>query len=379
MAQVTDQGYIARTLPEIIVDLTDLFKSVYGADISVAPDTPDGQFIGILAQMFADYEQIGAAVYKQLDPSSATGRWLEQRAAYVGVHKNKGLSSTLPAVQIDAKEGTDIPNGYTVTDGSNIKWIIAAPTTVGANGFTYSNFISEDTGAFTVPIGTELKPTIQISGVTRILSTVEVIPGNNRDTDPALRNKLFARKLLVNSDVCTRIMDALYKVEGVVTAAAYENPENEVNDLGSPPKSIWVIIDGGTEENIAKAILANKSGGAKLRGTITTTIVDKYGIARPISYDRFIPIGIKAKIVIVRSEGVISVDTDLVRKLLLDYIPGAGADIYLSRIYSIINQVPGFWIKSLLLGKNNATPVADNIVVNQQESARFIDVEIVVE
>lgn len=379
MATVTDKGYIARTLPEILEELTNLFKSVYGADISVAPDTPDGQLIGILAQIFSDYEEIGAAVYKQLDPSSATGRWLDQRGALVGVYRSKGMSSTLPAVQIDAKPGTLVPNGYTVTDPSNVRWVISAPVTVGANGFTYVNFISEDTGSFNVAVGAELKPTVQITDITKVASTVATIPGNNKDSDPALRNKMLARKLTVNTNTCPKIMDALYKIPGVVTAIAYENPESTVNAMGMPANSIWPIIDGGSDTDIAKAILNTKSGGAKLRGAVTITIPDEYSIPRSISFDRFVSVALQASLTIVRSENVITVDSDLIKKALLDFNPGAGSDVYLSRVYSVINQVPGFWIKTLLIGKVDTTPVAANVVVGPQEFARFTTVDIVVE
>jgi len=379
MAKVTGAGYIARTLPEIIADLTALFKGVYGNDISVAPDTQDGQFIGILAQMFADYEELGASIYRQLDPSSATGRWLEQRAAYVGVYRDRGTSSTLPAVQINGAASTPVPNGFTVTDANSIRWIIATPATIGPDNFVYANFYSEEKGSYLVPPGTDMKTSIQIPGITSVVSTVPVVEGSNRDSDPMLRNNMLVRKLGVSSNVCTRITDALTKVQGVGVAIAYENVEDTPDSVGSPPHSIWCIVDGGDSTDVAVAILNTKTGGAKLRGEVKVTVIDDDGIPRPIAFDRFTPVAIEARLAIVRSEGVISVDVASIEKALLDYKPQAGEDVYISRVYSIVNETPGFWIRELLIGKVGNTPAANNVIIGPQEVVRFTKVDITME
>lgn len=48
-----------------------------------------------------------------------------------------------------------------------------------------------------------------------------------------------------------------------------------------------------------------------------------------------------------------------------------GEDVSLSRLYSPINTVGGFWVKSLKIGKNADVLNAENIVIKPRELARI--------
>ncbi|QZX98206.1 hypothetical protein K6R05_21995 (plasmid) [Pantoea alfalfae] len=82
MGKLTDQGYIADRLDDIFSGLVTKFKGIYGDDILTDPDDPDGQMIGIFAQMRADIEGVIETVVQANDPDNATGTWLEQKVAF---------------------------------------------------------------------------------------------------------------------------------------------------------------------------------------------------------------------------------------------------------------------------------------------------------
>ena len=378
MAAVTTQGYVADTLPEIVSWLTGLFEGVYGTDISTSPDSPDGQLIGILAQAFADYEELGAAVYRQLDPAVASGRWLDQRAAYVGLSRRVGVSSILEAVQVTGPVGFPVPNGTVCTDNTGVSWVSQRDATIGSTGSTYVNFISEELGSFNLAIGSDIKPKVEMSGVL-FKSTREPIPGSVRETDATLRNRMLARKLMINDNVVVRIKTEVGKNAGVISVAAYENPTSAVDANGSPPHSIWVIVDGGLDEDVAKSILATKTGGTPLRGAEEVIITDKSGAKRFVYFDRFIPIPLKATLTIAKTEGTEAIDAESIKRALMSYTPAAGEDVYYSRCFSVINTVPGFWVKDFKISKVGGVLASTNIVIGPQETGRFTDVTVVVE
>ncbi|MBE7853899.1 hypothetical protein GC355_21995, partial [Yersinia pestis] len=84
MLQITDTGIIIDELTDIHRRLTDGFRQIYGDDINVDADTPDGQMIGLFSQEIANLNQMLAFIVQMLDPYQATGTWLEQRAMYAG-------------------------------------------------------------------------------------------------------------------------------------------------------------------------------------------------------------------------------------------------------------------------------------------------------
>ncbi|MFC0308589.1 hypothetical protein ACFFHK_02565 [Gallibacterium trehalosifermentans] len=75
MAKITENGISIERLDTIVARLERGFREIYGQNINLAPDSPDGQMIGILAQMKMDIEELCELVYKQLD----------QRVAYAGL------------------------------------------------------------------------------------------------------------------------------------------------------------------------------------------------------------------------------------------------------------------------------------------------------
>ncbi|HHT7784215.1 TPA: baseplate J/gp47 family protein, partial [Pasteurella multocida] len=76
MAKLVESGIVIERLDSILERVEQGFKRIYGQNINIDPDTPDGQMIGILGQIKVDLEELAEDVYRQLDPDLATGAWL---------------------------------------------------------------------------------------------------------------------------------------------------------------------------------------------------------------------------------------------------------------------------------------------------------------
>ena len=66
-------GIVTQSLNEIIEDLTAKFQSIYGADINIEQNSPDGQFINILAQAKKDILDLCVQYYNNLDTERVVG------------------------------------------------------------------------------------------------------------------------------------------------------------------------------------------------------------------------------------------------------------------------------------------------------------------
>ncbi|WP_050747807.1 hypothetical protein [Sodalis glossinidius] len=108
MLQITDTGMVIEPLAAIHQRLTDGFRRIYGDDINIDADTPDGQMIGLFAQELANLNQAIAFMAQMLDPYQATGAWLEQRALYAGIVRRGAQQA---AVLENDQPGTRISPG----------------------------------------------------------------------------------------------------------------------------------------------------------------------------------------------------------------------------------------------------------------------------
>jgi uncharacterized phage protein gp47/JayE len=67
-------GLTVSTLSEIRADLEAKLKAIYGNDINIDPDSPDGQLINIFAQAGIDLREIILQINSSFDPDQAAGR-----------------------------------------------------------------------------------------------------------------------------------------------------------------------------------------------------------------------------------------------------------------------------------------------------------------
>ena len=116
MATLTETGIVIESFDAILSKLEQGFRAIYGQNINLNADTPDGQMIGLLAQMRMDFEELAQTVYNQLDPDAATGAWLEQRVAYAGLMRRAASYSYLRSVILTGEPYTQLYAGVMVSN-----------------------------------------------------------------------------------------------------------------------------------------------------------------------------------------------------------------------------------------------------------------------
>ena len=71
--QITEQGIRIQSFSEVFEQLVEGYKDIYGQDISVDQEDPDGQRIGIEARLNLDLQQLAVSIYNSLDPDFDDG------------------------------------------------------------------------------------------------------------------------------------------------------------------------------------------------------------------------------------------------------------------------------------------------------------------
>lgn len=378
MATLTETGIQIERLNDIVKRFEDGFKQIYGQNIDLSPNTPDGQMVGILAQIKMDIEELAENVYRQLDPDVATGAWLEQRVAYAGLMRRGASYSYLRSVILTGEPNTHLYAGIVVSDQNKVRWVLTTDIQLDSNGSGRADFRSEQLGSFNLAKNTTLTIETVTLGLTNAVTFENAEVGVEEETDTQLRERfLFSRtKNAQNSaEAITAKIAALPDVKQV---RVLENNTAQRDALGVEPHSIDVIVYGGNDEEIANVIYQNKGAGVGLQGN-TLANLKKDGEMRPIRFDKVSLVDIQVSMRCVRYEDFTEIDKDQIKKLLANQSFKIGQTVSLSRLYSPINQVGGFWVKELKIARKGQQLKAENVALQPRELARIMESDITIE
>lgn len=378
MAQLTEQGLIIQRLDQIINTLEQGFRQIYGQNINLDPDTPDGQMIGILAQIKMDFEELAENVYKQLDPDHATGAWLEQRVAYAGLIRKGASYSYLRSAIITGEPYSTVYAGLTVSDGNKVRWVLTHNVQLNDVGSGRGDFRSENLGAFNLEAKQKLNIETITLGIDSVTSNEPAEQGKEEETDAQLRQRFYLSRSQNSQNGVEAIFGAIQKLPDVKQLVVLENTNAETDKNGVSGHSINVIVDGGEATQIAEAIYLNKSAGCGVQGEIAVTLEKDYG-ERVMKFDRATPVDIEVAMQLVRFEDFTDVDKTQIKAELTTLNFGIGKSVSLSRLYSPINKVGGFWVKSLTIARKGQHKRAENVEISPRELARILESDITIE
>jgi uncharacterized phage protein gp47/JayE len=378
-----DTGLTLKALSDIIADLEASLKSIYGSDINVDPDSPDGQAINIFAQAAIDLREVLQNIYSGLDPDQANGVVLDQRVAYNGIIRTAGSFTIVPVditvdrpvslMGLDSDPNTvNIPSGvFTIKDNAGNQFVLLNSVALTA-GLTSLDFRAVDLGAVAITVDTITAPVTVIAGVTAINNPGGASsPGVDEETDSHLRMR--RQKSISNS--ASSYLDAiegnLLAVSGVTAATVYENTGNSTDVDGIPANSIWAIVEGGSDADIAAMLFAKKSAGAGFYGADSVVITRSNGQLYTVSFDRPTDANLWIQFGLSLHGGII--DTASIKALIVSNIVwGLGQDALADVVTSYVKSLnSGYRITNMLLAAASGGPFLE-IVPTPSKKNRFV-------
>ena len=324
-------GLSIETAENVLSYLTSCFQTIYGADVNLESNSPDGQLLNIFAQYVFDHLELTRAIYSSFSPDSAYGTTLDSRAAINGIARKQG-SYTKAYVSITATQAVTITGQdalianpaaqvFTVADDAGNKYQLATTYAFSVPGTQALVFNAVAMGAIgTLPntITNIVTVTLGITTANNPSVATDVI-GSDEETDTALkirRNQSFA---LAATGPADSIEAALLQIPDVTDAFVAENPTSGAV-AGVPAYSIWVITQGGTDAEIAKAIYAKKAPGCPMQGSKTYNVPRPDGTVYVVKWDQATLVPIFAKFTLTKRYTGISFDTTAIATALASAI-----------------------------------------------------------
>lgn len=325
--EVTANGISIESFQDVLsniingTDDTPGLLQIYGSDINVASNTPDGQMINIYALSKIDILNLSVAIYDSFDPDQAVGIALDSIAQISGLTRHAGTYTEVAVtVTVSANlnlTGLDTTTPFTIQDanGNLFSLIDSASLTTGANVL---NFRSANIGFIQILANTLTTPVTIVSGVTTVNNaTTPYQVGSNQETDSNFRLRRQASTAFPAQGPLQALFAGLNSLTGVAQSVVYENNTNAVDADGIPAHGIWVIMDGGVAADIAETIYKYRNLGVPMAGAESEIVTQIDASTITINYDNVINQILYVRFHLTSLDGS-SIDTDAIKEGLED-------------------------------------------------------------
>jgi len=248
---ITATGLTTATATELRTFYTAVMQRIYGPDINLESDTPDGQLLNIFIQSVLDVQDMVVQYYNSFDPDNAVGVVLDQRVAINGIERQGGTYTTTDVTIVTDQAlnlyglDQDEEDVYTVQDEAGNKWLLITSQLGVLSGTHVYEFRAENPGqVLTVPNTITIPVSIVLGVVSINNPTTYSTLGINEESDFLLKIRRRQSVSLRSQGYLQGLLAALLNINGITSAYIYENTTDGPDGDGIPGHSIWVIVAG---------------------------------------------------------------------------------------------------------------------------------------
>ena len=336
-------GFKAESFTEILTRLSNGLKNIYGQDINLDQDSPDGQQLGIQANIISDFQDLALYIYNSMDPDLADGANFDKLLKLLARTRLPSSRSTVD-IEMVLNKTVSIPASYTIKDLNNQNWIIGTAQTLDA-GTHLVSFYSEDWGNITAEPNTINEQVTILTEVVSINNPESAISGRDEESIVQVRERRNKILEINASSTIGSIIGKILDLNGVVDAVPYENMTkiyDPVRDI--QPNSYWIVVKGGDIAQISEIIAKDKTGGTGLKGQVETVYIEKFvrkdGSVREfyhdVKFDRPTEVSIHIKFKVSRKVSTQSIDIEHIKDTLANKEFYIAQNITVTELYSTI-------------------------------------------
>ena len=398
MGTLTKNGYEIKTQNEYFAEEQELYKAI-DPNFTLEPSTPDGMKIAHDAEVFGALDELVKQAYDARDPNKASGYDLDVLRKLTGATRSQGTPSTVVLTMTGAS-GAVIPKGSQAKTKSGVIFETDEDLILATDGIGSVSAHCIENGAIEVNANSVTEIVTLVNGWQTVTNREVATLGTNRDSDALFRIKSSRSVSRAGVGQKDSLYGELYEVDGVRKVRVYENKtdsglaEDVRNPHGLPPHSIAIVVDGGKDEDVARAIYNKLCPGVALHAVgseVTKTVwSEKYrNSSDVITFSRPVYVDVSINVVVADPMGNLPSAMDLqklIAEAYIDYYEGEllpdgigfmttgfdiGEIVPFTRLFTPANKVlgnyGGTYVKSLTV--NGGT---NNVQIKFNELARFL-------
>lgn len=277
---LTGSGVIVPDTSNILTDVQNEWKEVFGNDLSVEPETPQGRIIEMIARQRVFTLQMAAATSNMLNIDKAYGFILDDIGALFQIQR-KSATYTKTVITMSGVVNTIVPIGTQLRSDEGYLFINDEEYTIGVDGSVSGIFHAVDSGVIPAEVGTITTIVTTVSGLESVINNANAEIGEEQESDQEFRNRIKDSLNINSMSVLSAIQAAVANIEGVIQVKAYENPTGTASilntDFNIPEHGVGIIVDYQETDlvtepvayKIAEAIYKKKTLGAGYIGAET--------------------------------------------------------------------------------------------------------------
>ena len=357
MAIVDRNGIEVRDLTWYVERLEALFRNVFGEDLDLSGETPQGQLVSILAAEMTELDEGLGAVAAGMNLNTAVGRQLIDWGSLYRAEQRLGTRSTV-SVTLGGVAGTFVPEHSRAKTSLGAIFRTTIDATIGSGGTVETDMEGVEAGPLAAAADDLTVLVDIVSGWTSVNNASAASPGLLGETNAGFRNRLQSISSIDEGASAEAILARVLDVGGVVHARVYKNDTAaQVTEAGLtlPANSFMVVVRGGSDNAIAKAIRDSKTGGIPMVGADSGTSVGAiYNFQRSSAKE------LKITLDIVLETGFPSNGVLLIKESLVEWVDslGLGVPLNTGRLYEALNPIPGYLVSTLTVEQNPSSPAS---------------------
>jgi uncharacterized phage protein gp47/JayE len=319
LAVIDQFGVSAPSYDEILTSLQNSYRSVYGADIYIEPDSQDAQFLAILAILLKDKNDSTIAVYNAFSPSTAQGVGLSSVVKINGIRRLVPTFSSA-VVTLVGSAGTVINGGVVGDIIAGSSWNLPATVEIPLSGEIDVTAVCITAGAILAGPNTITRIMTPTPGWQTATNAASAIPGAPVETDALLRRRQTRSTSISAITPREAIYASIADIAGVQRLSVFDNSQSTADADGVPPHSIAVVVEGGDLGQIAAAIARTKSPGTGTYGSSKFIVFDSKGVPNTINLTALSLVPVHFRVNIVALPGYVSTTGTLIINTVAQYL-----------------------------------------------------------
>lgn len=392
---IKPQGVFIPDTANLQQEVEHEYKTTFGADLVVTPDTPQGVLIAQETLSRAGVLSIIAQFSNQINPNVSEGVWLDALLALTGSRREQSTKTFVENVVLSGVPSSIIPAGAlaALSVAPYEQFELTTSILIDAGGTGIGTFRAINSGSI-VCDANQLTQIITAAIGWEAVNNPDAATYTGTETESDEQARSRRRNTLAANAVTTSeaIISGLYLLDGVRSVSYLENRTNApvvIDGVNLVAHSIWACVDGGSDQQIAETLLAKKSCGSNWNGSVTENVTDPWsGQVYPVQFERPTDVPIMIRVT-VRASGGVADPITTVRKAIMDYANGlvnseSGLTIGIPassfEIAGAINyQTPLIFVSNLEVALLSVTPAWLQIIpIGRTEKATIQEADIAV-
>ena len=341
-----------------------------------------GQEISISTFAEDDLASRFQTLLSAVDPISAQGVNLSRLAILMNKRRQEATNSTVTLTLTATAAGATIPQGFgfeVSNTAGNVTFRFEEEVVIAPSSTADVLATSIASGPLAAISGSLTKIKTPVFGVASVTNDEDASLGRNRETDTELRARMLEASSAASATVIG-IETALSNVDGVTGFNVIENDQDVADPQGVPPHSVFPIVENGSDNDIAQALVTTVAGGISyakpadipaatiVSGTYTDPLTGKVYTAywaRPDAVQIYVDVTLNT-LPSYPGDGDTRVKQNI--ENWVNENLAFGEDLYASQLYCPVQEVEGAIVISIKVG-TSPSPTGDSVSVATYERA----------